>query len=189
MEQSGDQEEKPQETGLSLGIDFGNSKISAAVWDPQKKAPSNVLFDGKYQFPATLYCTNIPKGNEGEGVGGDSNLDVKAKVGIDFDDQEIDNYENFVYDIKKLIGQRIDEEDNAKFENLKSNLKFKIELDAFKNVVCFDEKIPDSVVKEIAKRQPLRAVFRDSSFSGSPAKINIGEIFKMLAPDTRVKVI
>ena len=142
MEQSGDQEEKPQETGLSLGIDFGNSKISAAVWDPQKKAPSNVLFDGKYQFPATLYCTNIPKGNEGEGVGGDSNLDVKAKVGIDFDDQEIDNYENFVYDIKKLIGQRIDEEDNAKFENLKSNLKFKIELDAFKNVVCFDEKIP-----------------------------------------------
>ena len=56
-------------------------------------------------------------------------------------------------------------------------------------IACFDENIPDSVVKEIAKRQPLRAVFRDSSFSGSPAKINVGEIFKMLAPDTRVKVI
>ena len=56
-------------------------------------------------------------------------------------------------------------------------------------IACFDENIPDSVVKEIAKRQPLRAVFRDSSFSGSPAKINVGEIFKILAPDTRVKVI
>jgi len=56
-------------------------------------------------------------------------------------------------------------------------------------IACFDENIPESVVKEIAKRQPLRAVFRDSSFSGSPAKINVGEIFKMLAPDTRVKVI
>lgn len=56
-------------------------------------------------------------------------------------------------------------------------------------VACFDENIPDSVIKEIAKRQPLRAVFRDSSFAGSPAKINVGEIFKMLAPDTRVKVI
>ena len=56
-------------------------------------------------------------------------------------------------------------------------------------IACFDENIPDSVVKEIAKRQPLRAVFRDSGFSGSPAKINVGEIFKMLAPDTRVKVI
>ena len=56
-------------------------------------------------------------------------------------------------------------------------------------IACFDENIPDSVVKEIAKRQPLRAVFRDSSFDGSPAKINVGEIFKMIAPDTRVKVI
>lgn len=56
-------------------------------------------------------------------------------------------------------------------------------------IACFDENIPDSVIKEIARRQPLRAVFRDSSFDGSPAKINVGEIFKMLAPDTRVKVI
>lgn len=56
-------------------------------------------------------------------------------------------------------------------------------------IACFDENIPDTVIKEIARRQPLRAVFRDSSFDGSPAKINVGEIFKMLAPDTRVKVI
>ena len=56
-------------------------------------------------------------------------------------------------------------------------------------IACFDENISDDVVKAIAKRQPLRAVFRDSSFDGSPAKINVGEIFKLLAPDTRVKVI
>ena len=56
-------------------------------------------------------------------------------------------------------------------------------------IACFDENIPDTVIKEIARRQPLRAVFRDSSFTDSPAKINVGEIFKMLAPDTRVKVI
>lgn len=56
-------------------------------------------------------------------------------------------------------------------------------------IACFDVNIPDSVIKEIARRQPLRAVFRDSSFNGSPSKINVGEIFKMLAPDTRVKVI
>ncbi|MDO5445846.1 MAG: site-specific DNA-methyltransferase [Eubacteriales bacterium] len=56
-------------------------------------------------------------------------------------------------------------------------------------IACFDENISDTVVKEIAKRQPLRAVFRDSSFADSPAKINVGEIFKLLAPDTRVKVI
>lgn len=56
-------------------------------------------------------------------------------------------------------------------------------------IACFDTNVPDSVVKTIARRQPLRAVFRDSSFADSPAKINVGEIFKLLAPDTRVKVI
>lgn len=56
-------------------------------------------------------------------------------------------------------------------------------------IACFDENIPNSVIKTIAKRQPLRAVFRNSSFSGSPEKINVGEIFKLLAPDSRVKVI
>ena len=56
-------------------------------------------------------------------------------------------------------------------------------------IACFDENIPESVIKAIAKKQPLRAVFRDSSFANSPSKINVGEIFKMLAPDTRVKVI
>jgi adenine-specific DNA-methyltransferase len=47
-------------------------------------------------------------------------------------------------------------------------------------IACFDENVPDSVIKEIAKRQPLRAVFRDSGFANSPSKINVGEIFKML---------
>lgn len=56
-------------------------------------------------------------------------------------------------------------------------------------IACFDENVPDSVIKEIAKKQPIRAVFRDSSFADSPSKINVGEIFKMMAPDTRIKVI
>lgn len=56
-------------------------------------------------------------------------------------------------------------------------------------IACFDENISENVVKEIAKRQPLRAVFRDSSFANSPAKINVSEIFKAVAPDTSVKVI
>ena len=56
-------------------------------------------------------------------------------------------------------------------------------------IACFDENVPESVVEKIAKRQPLRVVFRDSGFANSPAKINVTEIFKLLAPDTRVKVI
>lgn len=56
-------------------------------------------------------------------------------------------------------------------------------------IACFDKNVPESVIKEIAKRKPLRAVFRDSSFKGSPEKINVGETFKLLSPDTRVKII
>lgn len=56
-------------------------------------------------------------------------------------------------------------------------------------IACFAPKISEKVVKEIAKRQPLRVVFRDSSFSSSPEKINVEEIFKLLAPKTTVKVL
>lgn len=56
-------------------------------------------------------------------------------------------------------------------------------------IACFADNVSEKVVKEIAKRQPLRAVFRDSSFSNSPRKINVDEIFKLLAPKTTVKVL
>ena len=56
-------------------------------------------------------------------------------------------------------------------------------------IACFDEKIPAAVIEAIARRKPLRAVFRDAGFTTSPEKINLTEIFKLLAPDTRVKVI
>lgn len=50
-------------------------------------------------------------------------------------------------------------------------------------IACFDANIPESVVKEIAKRKPLRAVFRDSGFASSPEKINMFEIFKLYMPE------
>jgi len=56
-------------------------------------------------------------------------------------------------------------------------------------IACFAKNVPENVVREIAKRQPLRAVFRDSSFASSPAKINVEEIFKLIAPNTSVKVL
>ena len=56
-------------------------------------------------------------------------------------------------------------------------------------IACFDKNIPKSVIEVIAKKKPLRAVFRDSSFEADDDRINVEEIFKLYAPDTRVKVI
>lgn len=50
-------------------------------------------------------------------------------------------------------------------------------------VACFDENIPESVVRKIAERKPLRTVFRDRGFADSPAKINMYEIFKIYMPE------
>jgi adenine-specific DNA-methyltransferase len=50
-------------------------------------------------------------------------------------------------------------------------------------IACFDANIPENVVKEIAMRKPLRAVFRDSGFASSPEKINVFEIFKLYMPE------
>jgi adenine-specific DNA-methyltransferase len=56
-------------------------------------------------------------------------------------------------------------------------------------VACFEEQVPEEVIREIARRKPLRVVFRDSSFRNSPDKINVTEIFKTLSPETTIKVI
>jgi adenine-specific DNA-methyltransferase len=56
-------------------------------------------------------------------------------------------------------------------------------------IACFEEHISEKAIREIAERKPLRAVFRDSSFTSSPEKINVFEIFKLLSPNTNVRVI
>ncbi len=50
-------------------------------------------------------------------------------------------------------------------------------------IACFDANVPESVVKEIAQRKPLHAVFRDSGFESSTEKINMFEIFKLYMPE------
>ena len=40
-------------------------------------------------------------------------------------------------------------------------------------VACFEENVPEEVIREMAHRKPMRVVFRDSSFRSSPDKINV----------------
>ena len=56
---------------------------------------------------------------------------------------------------------------------------------------CFDAHggIDEAFVKELAKNQPLRVVFRDAGFKDSAIKINVEQIFKLLSPATEVKCI
>ena len=54
---------------------------------------------------------------------------------------------------------------------------------------CFDSGVTDELVKKIAKRKPLRAVFRDTSYGNDSVKINVDQIFRLLSPETEVRSI
>jgi adenine-specific DNA-methyltransferase len=60
-------------------------------------------------------------------------------------------------------------------------------VDANALAACFDADITEDLVKELAKRKPLRAVFRDSSYGSDSVKINVEQIFKLLSPGTEIK--
>ena len=54
---------------------------------------------------------------------------------------------------------------------------------------CFDRGVDEALVKEIAARKPLRAVFRDDAFKDDSTRINVEQLFKQLSPATELRVI
>lgn len=56
-------------------------------------------------------------------------------------------------------------------------------------IACFDDKVSEDTIKQIADKKPLRAVFKDSSFATPAARINVDEIFKLKSPQTTIKVL
>ena len=120
MEELNEKEENKTPPGLALGIDFGNSKISGAVWDSKRKAPSMVLIDEKTEFPSTLYYSNIITKKESDKIE-ELNIDINSfEIGASYTTDK--NMEYFIYDIKKLLGQKKNEEVDQIIQNLKYNI-------------------------------------------------------------------
>ena len=51
-------------------------------------------------------------------------------------------------------------------------------------VACFDEKLSELTVTEIAKRKPQYVVFRDSCMENDSAYVNFEQLFKGYSPKT-----
>ena len=56
-------------------------------------------------------------------------------------------------------------------------------------IACFDDEVSPALVRSIAERKPLRAVFRDSGFASDADRINAEQIFAEVSPSTDVKAI
>ena len=54
---------------------------------------------------------------------------------------------------------------------------------------CFDPCISEELIIHLAKYRPEYAVFRDSCFRDSAAKINLGQLFRHYAPNAQVKIL
>ncbi|WP_433540395.1 site-specific DNA-methyltransferase [Streptosporangium sandarakinum] len=56
-------------------------------------------------------------------------------------------------------------------------------------IACFDTEVSPAAVREVASREPLRVVFRDSGFATDADRINVEQVFKEVSPATDVKAI
>lgn len=72
-------------------------------------------------------------------------------------------------------------------EKIGDNEVLAVEGDAL--IACFDAEVSAALVRAIAKREPLRAVFRDSGFGSDKARINAEQVFHEVSPSTDVKAI
>jgi adenine-specific DNA-methyltransferase len=74
-----------------------------------------------------------------------------------------------------------------KEENIKGKKVHFVDSNAL--AACFEPGVDESFIKELAKRKPLRAVFRDTGYGSDATKINVEQIFKHVSPGTEVKSI
>ena len=56
-------------------------------------------------------------------------------------------------------------------------------------VACFDNTIDINIIDEICKCNPLKIVFKESSFKSDSDKINTFERIKKLLNDTEINII
>ena len=56
-------------------------------------------------------------------------------------------------------------------------------------VACFEQGISEELVKELAKAEPLRVVFRDNGFASDALKINVEQIFRQLSPSSEIRTL
>ena len=106
-------------------------------------------------------------------------------------DETIDNVKtdrtplDLLFQVMLDLGQQL----SAKIEEKQVNGKTYYVVNGNDLIACFDEDIDNDVITEIAKQQPLYAVFKSTSFATDSASINNEQLFKTYAPATVIKVI
>jgi adenine-specific DNA-methyltransferase len=78
---------------------------------------------------------------------------------------------------------------NLKIETMEINGKQVYKVASNSLYACFANNIDEEFAKEVAKKKPLRIVFKDSGFKDDTAKTNVKQLLKQISPETEMKVI
>lgn len=86
-----------------------------------------------------------------------------------------------------LLDWGLDFAESITVEDVESRRLLSVADDAL--IACFAKEVTDDLVKTIAARHPLRAVFLDAGFATDAARINAEQIFREVSPETEVRTI
>lgn len=106
-------------------------------------------------------------------------------------DETVDNIkpDRTPLDLLFQVMLELDTELSAKITEKEINGKKYYQVNDNDIVACFDDNLDNDLLTEIAKLQPLYAVFKDSSFATDSVGINNEQIFKTYSPGTKIKVL
>lgn len=86
-----------------------------------------------------------------------------------------------------LISWGLDPALSIKAEQIEGHEVFSVDAGAV--LVCLEDSLDDALVRAIAAREPLKAVFKDTGFISDAARINAEQVFEQLSPETALKVL
>ena len=197
---------------MSMNADDGGARRFIMVQLPEPCDPKSEAYIAGYQDIAQIGKERIrragKKVKEDAGLQG-QNLDIGFRV-LKVDTSNMKDVYYKPDAVKKA--ELFDQIENIKEDRTPEDLLFQVLLDwgvdlslaiADENIdgktvffvdqnalaACFDTGITEELVKKLAARKPLRAVFRDSGFGSDAVKINVEQIFKLISPGTEVKAI
>ena len=98
-----------------------------------------------------------------------------------------DNPEDLLFQV--LVDWGVDLSLPIRTETIQGKTVFFVNEEPYDLIACFDTGITEELVKELAKYDPMRAVFKDNGFVSDAVKINVDQVFLQLSPATDVKSI
>lgn len=98
-----------------------------------------------------------------------------------------DNPEDLLFQV--LVDWGVDLTLPIRSKTVQGKTVFFVNEEPYDLIACFDTGVTEELVKELAKHEPVRVVFRDNGFASDAVKINVEQIFRQLSPATDVKSI